>query len=249
MRTDADQLSDLKIDDLYLFLDFDGTLVELASTPDGITVPDDLPDLLSRLHRRLDGRLALVSGREVATLERFLPDFPGDIFGAHGAEARRNGTLARHALVGSAVVADVQQRARTAVGEVAGLTLETKDTGAVIHYRGAPEAASDALAAARGIAEAAKGMELHTSKMAYEIRPADASKAGAVRTVMEDQPTGIRPAVIGDDVTDEEAMVVANARDGLCIRVGEGETCAAYRLPDTAAVRRLLQDWAAQGAA
>ncbi|MCF7699541.1 trehalose-phosphatase [Loktanella sp. M215] len=249
MTESADILSNLTTDDIYLFLDFDGTLVELAPTPDGITVPADLSELLSRLHRRLDGRLALVSGREIATLERFLPDFPGDIFGAHGAEARRNGTLARHALVGSKVVADVQTRARKDVAAVAGLTLETKDTGAVIHYRGAPDAANDALVAAQGIADAADGMELHTSKMAYEIRPADASKAGAVRRVMDDQPKGIRPTVIGDDVTDEEAMVVANERGGFSIRVGDGDTCAAYRLPDPAAVRRLLQDLTAQGAA
>ena len=248
MTSDGTTLRDTAPDDLYLFLDFDGTLVDLAETPDGITVPGDLSDTLARLHARLNGRVSLVSGREIATLEGFLPDFPGDIFGAHGAESRQGGTLARHALVGSPVVADVQDQARAAVAATRGLTLETKDTGAVIHYRGAPQAEEAARAAADRIATGAEGMELHVSKMAFEIRPADASKAGAVAAVMDRQPQGVRPVVIGDDVTDEEAMAVANARNGLCIRVGEGETCAEYRLSDPAAVRDLLSVWAGGGA-
>lgn len=248
MTEDASTLRDRRIDDFFLFLDFDGTLVDLAPTPDGISVPDDLTDLLARLHRRLDGRIALVSGREVATLERFLPDFAGDIYGAHGAESRQGGRLTRHPLVGSAVVTDVQAQARKAVAAIEGLTLETKDTGAVIHYRGVPHAEPEALTAAVRIAEAAKGMEMHRSKMAFEIRPADATKAGAVRTAMEGQPDHIRPVVIGDDVTDEEAMEAALERDGLCIRVGDGDSCAAYRLPDPAAVRQLLHGWVTEGA-
>ncbi|MFZ3582795.1 trehalose-phosphatase [Loktanella sp. DJP18] len=244
MTDDRATLSRVTPDDLFLFVDFDGTLVDLAATPDGIDVPDMLPDLLRRLHARLDGRLALVSGREVGTLERFLPDFPGDIFGAHGAEARRGGTLVRHALVGSSIVAQVQRQAQEAVEATPGLTLETKGTGAVLHYRAAPQSEAAARDAAQRIADAASDMELHVSKMAFEIRPADASKAGAVRRAMEGQPAGIRPAVIGDDVTDEEAMAVALERGGLCVRVGSGDTCAPHRLDDPKAVRAVLAQWA-----
>ncbi len=244
MTDNTETLNYMTTSDLYLFLDFDGTLVDFAATPDDITIPDDLPDLLSRLHARLDGRLSLVSGREVATLERFLPGFPGDIFGAHGAEERRDGTLSRHPLVGSAVVDRVQRQAQDAVNNIPGLTLEIKDTGAVIHYRAAPDAVDIARAAADKISADADGMELHLSKMAFEIRPSDASKASAVRQVMADLTGDIRPAVIGDDITDEEAMAAAHEHGGLCVRVGEGETCAAHRLPDPAAVRAVLYAWA-----
>jgi trehalose 6-phosphate phosphatase len=84
---------------------------------------------------------------------------------------------------------------------------------------------------------------MHTSKMAFEIRPSDASKAGAVHAIIAEQPSGIRPVVIGDDVTDEEAMVVANAAGGFAVRVGGGDTCAAYCLPNPAAVLALLESW------
>ncbi len=235
---------DLFVSRLCVFLDFDGTLVPLAPTPDGITVPDDLTDLLARLHKRLDGRLCIVSGREIAVLDRFLPGFPGDVFGAHGAESRRDGVVARHPLVGSDVVAKAQQAAAQAVADVPGLLLETKDTGAVIHYRAAPDAEPAALAAAQAIVAASPGLDLHRSKMAFEIRPLDASKAAAVTAIMAQQPQGIVPVVIGDDVTDEEAMVAANALDGLCIRVGDGNTVATWRLPDPASVITLLRHWA-----
>jgi trehalose 6-phosphate phosphatase len=243
MTDDVDTITREGTTDIYLMLDFDGTLIDLAPTPDGIHVPDRLHGLLAGLHAKLDGRLCLVSGREVAVLERFLPDFPGDIFGAHGAEVRRGGTLSRHPLVGSPVVADVQSQAQDAVAQMHGVTLETKDTGAVIHYRAVPQAEGAARAAAETIAAAAPGMEMHTSKMAFEIRPSNASKAGAVHAIIAEQPSGIRPVVIGDDVTDEEAMVVANAAGGFAVRVGGGDTCAAYRLPDPAAVLALLESW------
>ncbi|WP_386681002.1 trehalose-phosphatase [Loktanella sp. R86503] len=243
MTDDSDAIRREGTGGIYLMLDFDGTLVDLAPTPDGIHIPDRLHGLLAGLHDKLGGRLCLVSGREVAVLEQFLPDFPGDIFGAHGAEARLGGTLSRHPLVGSPTVAQVQDSARNAVAQIPGATLETKDTGAVIHYRAVPEAAATARAAAQAIAAAATGMEMHTSKMAFEIRPSDASKAGAVHTIVTEHPGTIRPVVIGDDVTDEEAMVVANAAGGFAVRVGDGDTCAAYRLPDPAAVLALLETW------
>lgn len=238
-----DALRDLDLSRHCIFLDFDGTLVELAPTPDGITVPDHLSALLAALHARMDGRLLLVSGREISSLTAHLPDFPGDIFGAHGAEMRRDGVLTRHALVGSAVVAQVQRAAAEVATMAEGLLLEKKDTGAVVHFRADPTQEALVRAAMTRIASQAPQMDLHESKMAFEVRPADASKAGAVTQVMAQMPDGIRPVVIGDDVTDEEAMVVAQQMQGVCIRIGQGETCAAYRLAGPPDVLALLQNW------
>src|SRR5688572_516353 len=72
--------------DAALFLDFDGCLVEIAPTPDAISVPPSLAGALARLYRRLDGAVALISGRSASELRGFLPDFPGIVAGSHGAE-------------------------------------------------------------------------------------------------------------------------------------------------------------------
>ena len=243
--TDAvDDLMQLDLSRHCIFLDFDGTLVELAPTPDGITVPDELPALLADLHARMEGRLLLVSGREISSLTAHLKNFPGDIFGAHGAEMRRDGIETPHTLVGSDAVARVQAEAEKIAAAAAGLLLENKKTGAVVHFRADPGQDGFVHAAMAKIAAEVPGMDLHASKMAYEVRPADASKAGVVKTVMAQMGEGIRPIVIGDDVTDEEAMVVARQMQGVCIRVGDGDTVAQHRLPGTPAVLDLLRIWA-----
>ena len=58
-----------------LFLDFDGTLVEIAATPDQVMVPPGLPDLLAQLYRQLGGALAIVSGRPLAQTDELLRPF------------------------------------------------------------------------------------------------------------------------------------------------------------------------------
>jgi trehalose 6-phosphate phosphatase len=74
-----------------LFLDFDGTLVEIVERPDAVVVDPALPGILARLRERLGGALALVSGRSVATLDGFLAPFACDAAGLHGVEYRVGG--------------------------------------------------------------------------------------------------------------------------------------------------------------
>ncbi|SEN20929.1 trehalose 6-phosphatase [Loktanella fryxellensis] len=237
-------LTDIDLDTLCLFLDFDGTLVDLAPTPDGIAVPAGLPSLLTRLHARLDGRLALISGREVAVLDGFIPGYPGDIHGAHGAEWRMGGTYTAHPMAEGSVVRAAQAQAQAAAGSLPGLTIETKRTGVVIHYRAVPAAEPHARAIAQMIVADAPGMELHPSKLAYEIRPDDVGKADAVARAMAGQSPGLVPLMIGDDLTDEAAMVRAMALGGAGVRVGPGESVARWRLDDPGAVLDLLTLWA-----
>ena len=225
-----------------VFLDFDGTLVELAETPDGITVPDALPGLLERVADAVGGRLHLVSGRDVSAIARFLPGFGGDIHGGHGAQARIDGEMRRHPMSGGDEVRQAQDRARAFASARDGVTAELKDAGAVLHYRQAP--AEGAAVAEFMQAEAAKvpRFEAHGAKMAVELKPQDASKGGVVERVLRDHPDG-RPLVLGDDATDEPAMAAANARGGMSVKVGEGESCALQRLDGPAAVHRALAEW------
>ena len=225
-----------------LFLDFDGTLVDLAQTPDGIAVPEDLPPLLDRLHGALGRHLAIVSGRDVAEIARFLPDYTGDIHGGHGAQARIDGRMEKHPLSGSGPVAEVQKQARAFADGRDGLLAEMKDAGAVLHYRQAPAMAEAVSAEMERAARAAPALETHPAKMAVEVKPRDASKRGVVARVLDAAPDRI-PLVLGDDTTDEPAMALAQDRGGLALKVGAGETCARQRLADPAAARRALTRW------
>ena len=225
-----------------LFLDFDGTLVPLAPTPDAIEVPGAVPDLLDRLHRATDGRVLIVSGREVAAIAGFLPGFAGDIAGGHGAEIRQGGTLRPHPLAGTDAAQALVSAIETA-GEAEGFLVERKKTGAVLHYRETPDRADHARRIMEDILQDRPEFALHDAKMAWEARPKDADKGGIVARVMADHPPQIVPVMIGDDVTDEEAMQAARDRGGFGVKVGKGDTVADLRLPDPAAVARFLADW------
>lgn len=241
MLTDpGDLVPEIDLGRAYVFCDFDGTLVDIAPTPDSIDVAGDLADTLNRMVKILDGRFAVVSGRPVPDIERFLPGYTGDIWGAHGAASRRGGTLKNHPLTGSDAVARFQTAARH-VGERHGTLVEMKPTGGVLHYRSKPALEQALHAEAVALLAENEGFELHASKMAWELRPTGASKGGAVTQELADRQPGLIPVVFGDDVTDEEAMTVAIAEGGFGVRIGGGKTQARFRLKDTAAMRDLLK--------
>ena len=228
-----------------LFLDFDGTLVDLGPTPDGIEVPGDLPDLLRRLQSATSGRVVIVTGRSVASLVRHLDLDSLHVVGAHGAESQRGGIVRSHRLAGSAVVHAAHRAAADFAKARSGLLVETKPTGVVLHYRAAPGLAGEVQRFVAGLAAALDGLEFHQSKCACELRPDDTSKDRAVAELMADPAfSASTPIYVGDDATDEPALALVERSGGVAVKVGEGETAASWRLPDPAAVRTMLWAWA-----
>jgi len=217
-------------DTLALLLDFDGTLVEIAPRPDAITVPPDLPGRLARLHDRLSGALAVVSGRAVADLRGYLPDFPGLILGSHGAERAEAGA---EPLILAPTDGLAELRAETAVyaRQHPALLVEDKTHSVVLHYRAAPGMAAQVAAFMQGLAARHPAFAVQPAKMAVELRPAGADKGSAVARLLDTPPFAGRVAVYaGDDTTDEAAMQVAQDRGGAGIKIGPGETVATYRM-------------------
>ncbi len=233
------------LDGAALFLDFDGTLVELAERPDAIRVPPALGGLLRRLGERLDGRLALVSGRSISDLEIYLECSGLAVSGSHGLELRlRDGShvplAVRHDL------SEARERVATLAGETPGLLVEDKPFGVALHYRQAPHAEQRVVGTLAELAERI-GLTLQQGKMVAELRPPGADKGDAIRAFML-QPdfAGARPLFVGDDLTDEDAFQAAAELGGGGILVGpERETAARWRLDDVSAVSAWLSEAAA----
>jgi trehalose 6-phosphate phosphatase len=233
------------LDDASLFLDFDGTLVEIAERHDGVVVDAALPALIPALAKRLGGRLALVSGRPADELLGYLaldPAAPGvAIAGSHGLE-RIAPDGAREQPGDAAAVTRAIAMLEDGVAALSGVVIERKPFGAAVHYRAAPEhaSASDTLA---GQVAARTGLELQRGKMVAELRLGGADKGSAVDHLMAIPPMpGTRPVFVGDDLTDEAGFRAAIALGGAGVLVGEREDSAAtFALPDVAAVR----DWLA----
>lgn len=201
--------------DLALFLDFDGTLLDVAPTPDAAVAPGGLARLLAELSASLGGALALISGREIADLDFRLEPFRGRAAGVHGAEIRfdpERQASPQAAALDPAVLADVRRLA----GFESGVLIEDKGASIAVHFR-AVEAAkprlerelADYVAASRGTLRLLRGIKV------FEILNGGFSKGEAVARLMADPPfAGRRPVMIGDDRSDVPAMLACAARGG-----------------------------------
>ncbi|MCT2559347.1 trehalose-phosphatase [Tsuneonella sp. YG55] len=201
-----------------LFLDFDGTLVSLAGHPDRIVVPDGLPDLLADLSARLGGRLALVSGRSIADLERHCGTLAIACAGSHGGERRlgEGEPIARSGVVPVAVQHELAQFARDA-----GLVHEAKTLGTALHWRTAPHWEERAQAFVDDLA-ARHGLAVKRGKFVAEVVAPGVDKGRAVAAIMQEAPfAGSRPVFVGDDVTDEDGFAACERFGGFGIAVGE----------------------------
>lgn len=224
------------------FIDFDGTLVTLAARPDAVVVPKTLAANLAALATRLDGALALVTGRPIEAVDGFLAQYRLAVAGGHGTERRRaDGTAIPPDPALATAAARIGARLRPLAEREPRLVLETKPASVALHFREAPELEPVCRVA---VDEALKAEPLFTvvaGKMVFEARPARIDKGSAVEVFLTEPPfAGRAPLFIGDDRTDEDGFAVAQARGGLGIKVGPGPTAAHYRLADPAAVHRLV---------
>lgn len=225
-----------------LFLDFDGTLVELAGHPDDIRPDRRLPDLLSQLADRFEGRVAVVSGRTVEDLDRHLGRVPVAVAGSHGGELRAAGSDAVE-LRAESIGPDAETAARCLVDAHPGLVLERKRLGFALHYRAVPELEDLVVNFAQELMQRHR-LTTQSGKMVIEFMPEGFDKGQAVAWFLARAPfKGSVPVFLGDDVTDEHGFEVAGAQGGLGILVGEKRpTQATARLSSVAQVQSWLWD-------
>lgn len=212
------------ISGLAVFLDIDGTLLDIADTPDGIVVPPGLPAALARMSHRLDGALALVTGRSIETVDRLFGGMVLPVSGLHGAEWRDGrGRVAHPPTTPPFELAKCRLREQAASWP--GIVFEDKGAAFAAHYRLAPQHEPHIRKLMATLAEAVgTGWVLQDGKDVVELRPRGRDKGDALMAFMElDGFSGRRPLTIGDDVTDEAMFAVANRLRGLSVRVGDDD--------------------------
>ena len=228
-----------------LFLDFDGTLVEIAADPAAVEVTSELRRLLTLLQERLDGRVAVLTGRAADDVEAKLQPLRMVLGGSHGLETRINGA--------SAARVERPQGLDQAVAQLRelqrlhpGVLVEEKPLGVALHYRQAPGAEAACREAATEAARVC-GLDLQPGKMVFELKPPGGNKGAALRSIMQEPGfAGTVPLFLGDDLTDEAGFEAARQLGGAGVLVGEPrDTAALYRI---ASVGEAL-DWLRQAAA
>ncbi|MHB8813904.1 MAG: trehalose-phosphatase [Steroidobacteraceae bacterium] len=243
----------LGLTSIALFLDVDGTLLELAATPQAVLVSDGLRERLRALSRASGGAVALVSGRAVTDLDALFAPLTLPSAGLHGFEHRgASGAYRRLQPPSTAAL----EAARGAMLHLArrheGLLMEDKQFALALHYRGAPHLEGIVAKAMEEVAAPLAGeLELQRGKMLVELRPAGATKAEAVAAFLQEAPfAGRLPVFLGDDLTDEPAFELVNRLDGVSVVVGGTRPSAAQaRLPDVSAVHGWLEQLLAEPSA
>lgn len=232
-------VADLLCPSCALFLDFDGTLVDLAQQPEDVVVPPSLVATLRDLHAYLGGAVAVISGRPMEQLDAFLAPLRLPMAGVHGSERRAaDGTLSLHATY---PLDEVQRAAQALADQHPALRLESKRGSLALHYRQAPQLEALCLDTLRAAVEASPGLTLMRGKMVVEAKPGGASKGMAIDAFMHEAPfAGRQPVFIGDDFTDEVGFTVVQGRGGMGVKVGGGASAAWHRVESPAALRQEL---------
>ena len=228
--------------DWALFLDVDGTLLELAAHPSHVDVSKDLLDILFELKKRTNGALALISGRPISELDSLFQPLHICIAGQHGLERRdARDHVHKHPMPNGDFDVIREVLAEFAANHP-GVVIEDKTSSISMHYR---QASHYRLPLETVISNCMRqigdNFHLITGKMVFEIKPRGKDKGTAINEFMLEPPfKGRKPVFIGDDVTDEDGFMIVNKLGGYTIKVGVGYTSAKWRLIDARAVSEWL---------
>lgn len=214
-----------------VFLDIDGTLIDLAATPDAVVVPPELPHTLAALRAQLGGAVALLTGRRLADVDRLIgPDY---------AAAAEHGGILRDA--GGTVTYTARRPAKYDVwlkllnaraAEMPGVLVEVKEFNLVVHFRLAPECEAEVRRLVEGLVADADDVVLLPAHCAFELKARGGNKGSALLHFMQTPPfAGRIPLFVGDDITDEPAMAQADALGGAGLHVARdfGDSTQAVR--------------------
>lgn len=223
-----------------VFLDVDGTLLDLAERPERVALRPGLVQTIEALRRVVP--VALLSGRRIADLDRLFAPLRLPAAGQHGAERRGSDGQAHRAMVAEAALGQARAHLLGWAQHRHGVLVEDKGLTLALHYRGAPHLEAEAARVSHeALQRLGDGFMLGSGNMVVEIRPRGWDKGRAIAEFMREPPfAGRVPVFLGDDITDEDGFAAVNRLDGHSIKVGEGPTTARWRLADVTGVSAWL---------
>jgi trehalose 6-phosphate phosphatase len=231
----------LDLSSIALLLDVDGTILDMASTPKGVVVPESLRRSLERLHTKCGGAVAFVSGRLIANIDRLFAPLRLPAIGAHGAEIRLSSNGSTHSRHAELIAQECRQQVAAVASADQRIIVENKGASVAIHYRLAPELEKPLRSRIATIVEQAGDLELLEGKAVIEVKSRRFSKGTAVRELMTNPPFADRkPVFIGDDITDESVFAALPAYDGIGYSVERFMTGACGMFGSPAEVREWL---------
>lgn len=228
--------------DWALFLDVDGSLLDIAPHPDHVHVPDDLVDALARVRRALGGALALVSGRTLQQLDALFSPLRLPAAGLHGLQLRDEGDAAPALASPPPALRALREAGASIVQRFPGALVEDKGETLALHWRGAPEAADAMRELAQAGLAALPHYRVQPGDHVLELRPDGFDKGTAIRHLLDTGPfRGRLPVFVGDDLTDEHGFAAVNALGGHSVLVGmRAPSVARFRLDNPQALRAWL---------
>jgi trehalose 6-phosphate phosphatase len=233
-----------------LFLDVDGTLLDLAERPDDVVAPPDLVETLARIERKLAGALALISGRAIEDVDRLFTPLRLRVSGVHGAEIRFNpGEPVKALPAAKELPQSLSTALKQAVEPFPGAFVEPKRFSIAVHYRLAPEAEQPLREAVKRVVETAPvPVEVMNAHYAIELKTPGFDKGAAIAAFLSTPAfRGRTPVFVGDDATDERGFAVVAARGGNAYSVGRQLPGAMGAFSAPGAVRDWLAEFAQRG--
>jgi trehalose 6-phosphate phosphatase len=234
---------EIEAQEIALFLDVDGTLLDLAPHPEAVEVPGELIGALAAVERRLGGALALISGRPIAALDRLFAPLRLRAGGVHGAEIRCTPGGAHGLPRELRMSPQIWPELVRLLDRFPGTFAEDKGASFAVHFRQANCSAEKLGAALAGLISEfpASKLELTAGNLVFEIRRPGFDKGEAIGKFMAKAPfLDRRPVFIADDAMDRAGFAAALARGGLAYSVGRELPGLSGSFSEPAAVRAWL---------